>query len=83
MFTTLPVTMLYSILLWAAILYTLMGCAQLILFDMSAKRENPKARKYSQMSEANKRGIRRSAIKITFGLLSLIALAIADRFIIL
>lgn len=83
MFNTLPITMVFSIALWASAIYTIMACVQLLLFDSMAKKEDPKATTYKQMSPKNKKGIRRAFIKIFFGLSTLIALAIIDKLLLL
>jgi archaellum biogenesis protein FlaJ (TadC family) len=83
MFNTLPITMVFSVLLWASMIYTIMGCVQLILFDTMAKKEDPKATSYKKMSPKNKKGIRKAFIKIFLGMLSLITLALIDKILLL
>ena len=82
MFKTLPVTMVFSVLLWASVIYTILGCMQLLLFDSIAKKEDPSANTYSKMSPKNKRAIRTAFMKVGVGLLALIILAIIDKFVI-
>lgn len=83
MFKTLPLTMLFSLLLWASVIYTIIGCMQILLFDSMAKKEDPSANTYKKMSPKNKRAIRTAFIKVGVGLLTLIILAIVDKFLII
>jgi archaellum biogenesis protein FlaJ (TadC family) len=81
MFNALPVTMTFTVLLWASVIYILIGCMQLILFDSIAKKEDPSANTYSKMSPKNKKAIRKAFIKVMIGLLTLIILAVIDKFV--
>lgn len=83
MFQTLPVTMVFSVLLWASVIYIIIGCMQLLLFEKIAKKEDPSANTYKKMSPKNKRAIRTAIIKIGLGLLALIILAVIDKFLII
>ncbi|MBY0416147.1 MAG: hypothetical protein K2Q18_18385 [Bdellovibrionales bacterium] len=83
MITTLPLTMLYSFLLWAVIIFTILGCAQLMLFEISLKRQNPKTASYTKMSPENKKAVHKILFKVGLGLVALISLALLDRVLIL
>lgn len=82
MFNLLPFTFVFSLLLWAAVLYIFVGCAQLILFERIAKRENPNVRNYSTMSEDQKKSVKKIGWKIARGLFALIALALIDHYLV-
>lgn len=75
--------MLYSFLLWAAIIYTIMGCIQLIFLERTLKRDDPKKATYGTMSASNKQTIHKILIKIGLGLLALGALALLDHYLII
>ena len=81
MFNLLPLTFVFSLLLWASVLYIFVGCAQLLIFERIAKRENPNVRNYSTMSDDQKKNVRKIGWKIARGLVTLIALALLDHYL--
>ncbi len=82
MFNLLPLTFVFSLLLWASVLYILVGCGQLIMFEKIAKRENPAVRNYSTMSEEQKKSVKKIGWKIARGLIALMALALLDYYLV-
>ncbi len=79
MFNYLPVTFIFSLLLWAAVFYIFVGCFQLIVFDKVVKRENPNIHNYRSMSDDQKKNIKKIGWKIVRGLVALLALAFIDH----
>lgn len=80
MFNLLPLTFVFSILLWASVLYVFAGCAQLLIFEQVAKRANPNVKNYQTMSQEQQTSVKKIGWKIFRGLVALIALAILDYY---
>jgi hypothetical protein len=83
MFAFLPITFIFSLLLWGSVLFTLMGCAQLILFERIIKSENGSTLSYKDMTSSQKKGLKKIGLKVAIGLISLIFLAVVDHFLII
>lgn len=82
MFNHLPLTFLFSLLLWLSVLYIFVACGQLLIFERIVKRENPNVQNYSSMSEEQKMNVRKIIWKIARGLMALMALAVWDHYFI-
>ena len=80
MFNLLPLTFVFSILLWASVLYIFAGCAQLLIFEQVAKRANPNVRNYRTMTIEQQATVVKIGWKIVRGLVALIALAVLDYY---
>ena len=74
--------LLYHIKDIKLLIYIFVGCAQLLMFERIAKRENSNVRNYTAMSEDQKKSVRKIGWKIARGLAALIALAFLDHYLI-
>ena len=68
MFNKLPLEMLISLTIWAAMIFTIAASVQLIIFERSLKKADFHKSSYRLMSGQNKKILHRLLIKIAAGL---------------
>jgi hypothetical protein len=75
MISMLPIKMLFSLVIWATVIYTVTGCIQLMLFEAQVKKEDPSFKNYFNMSAKHKEMMKKPLFKILRGAGMLLILA--------
>ena len=73
MFAKLPLQFVFTLLIWASVLYTLTSCVQIIFLDRIIKKEFR-----GQPTDEHKKSIKRIYIRMFIGLGTLILLAVLN-----